>query len=185
MVGKSRSQKRNLQLVRAREEMGLTAKDFAKKAKISYGEYLRYENSGKRPFGAKKELLRGAKKICDYHALSPSHFWPNYCFATEIEVAGEIFEERQIIPNPEEILSTRGMQDAIRQALATLTPREEKILRMHFGIGEETDSSANGSFQNFMVTRTRIRQIEAKALRKLALCKLRHPSKSRILGQFF
>jgi RNA polymerase primary sigma factor len=65
------------------------------------------------------------------------------------------------------------------KALATLTPREEKVLRMRFGIGEKSDHTLEEVGQNFDVTRERIRQIEAKALRKL-----RHPSRSKKLRAF-
>ena len=65
------------------------------------------------------------------------------------------------------------------KALATLTPREEKVLRMRFGIGERSDHTLEEVGQNFDVTRERIRQIEAKALRKL-----RHPSRSKKLRAF-
>ena len=63
--------------------------------------------------------------------------------------------------------------------LATLTPREEKVLRMRFGIGEKSDHTLEEVGRDFCVTRERIRQIEAKALRKL-----RHPSRSRQLRSF-
>jgi len=63
--------------------------------------------------------------------------------------------------------------------LATLTPREEKVLRMRFGIGEKSDHTLEEVGQDFYVTRERIRQIEAKALRKL-----RHPTRSKKLASF-
>ena len=66
-----------------------------------------------------------------------------------------------------------------RRVLATLTPREERVLRMRFGIGEESDHTLEEVGQDFNVTRERIRQIEAKALRKL-----RHPSRSGKLKTF-
>ena len=66
-----------------------------------------------------------------------------------------------------------------RKVLATLTPREEKVLRMRFGIGEKSDHTLEEVGQDFFVTRERIRQIEAKALKKL-----RHPSRSRKLKTF-
>jgi RNA polymerase primary sigma factor len=68
---------------------------------------------------------------------------------------------------------------ADRKVLATLTPREEKVLRMRFGIGEKSDHTLEEVGQDFDVTRERIRQIEAKALRKL-----RHPSRSKRLRSF-
>ena len=63
--------------------------------------------------------------------------------------------------------------------IKTLTPREEKVLRMRFGIGEKSDHTLEEVGQDFEVTRERIRQIEAKALRKL-----RHPSRSKQLKSF-
>ena len=69
--------------------------------------------------------------------------------------------------------------DEWRERMATLTPREEKVLRMRFGIGEKADHTLEEVGQDFAVTRERIRQIEAKALRKL-----RHPTRSRKLKSF-
>ena len=63
--------------------------------------------------------------------------------------------------------------------LAFLTPREERVLRMRFGIGMNSDHTLEEVGQQFLVTRERIRQIEAKGLRKL-----KHPSRSRILRTF-
>jgi RNA polymerase primary sigma factor len=66
-----------------------------------------------------------------------------------------------------------------RQLLSTLAPREARVLRMRFGIGEQSNRTLEEVGQDFDVTRERIRQIEAKALRKL-----RHPSRSRSLKGF-
>ena len=68
------------------------------------------------------------------------------------------------------------MRETTTRVLATLTPREERVLRMRFGIGMNTDHTLEEVGQQFSVTRERIRQIEAKALRKL-----KHPSRSRKL----
>ena len=72
-----------------------------------------------------------------------------------------------------------GLAEQTRRVLTTLTPREEKVLRMRFGIGEKADHTLEEVGRDFSVTRERIRQIEAKALRKL-----RHPSRSRKLKSF-
>ncbi len=84
------------------------------------------------------------------------------------------------------VLASGGWDNTVRlwavpsgQAVATLTPREEKVLRMRFGIGEKSDHTLEEVGQDFEVTRERIRQIEAKALRKL-----RHPSRSKRLKSF-
>ena len=69
-----------------------------------------------------------------------------------------------------------SLEEQTRKVLATLTPREEQILRLRFGIGEKSDYTLEEVGQRFAVTRERIRQIEAKALRKL-----RSPNRSRTL----
>ena len=73
----------------------------------------------------------------------------------------------------------QNLSDQTEKALATLTPREEKVLRMRFGIGERSDHTLEEVGRSFGVTRERIRQIEAKALRKL-----RHPSRSKSLRDY-
>src|SRR6185437_3350453 len=71
------------------------------------------------------------------------------------------------------------LKETVTRVLASLTPREERVLRMRFGIGMNTDHTLEEVGQQFSVTRERIRQIEAKALRKL-----KHPSRSRKLRSF-
>ena len=72
-----------------------------------------------------------------------------------------------------------NLAENTRKVLSTLTPREEQVLKMRFGIGEKANHTLEEVGQDFEVTRERIRQIEAKALRKL-----RHPSRSRMLKGF-
>ena len=91
---------------------------------------------------------------------------------------GDLIENRNSI-NPAEQTANNELADQVRAALATLTPREEKILRMRFGVGEKSDHTLEEVGQDFNVTRERIRQIEAKALRKL-----RHPSRAKTLSAF-
>jgi RNA polymerase primary sigma factor len=73
----------------------------------------------------------------------------------------------------------KNLRDSTTQILATLTPREERVLRMRFGIGMSTDHTLEEVGQQFSVTRERIRQIEAKALKKL-----RHPSRARSMKSY-
>jgi RNA polymerase primary sigma factor len=80
---------------------------------------------------------------------------------------------------PSDAAVSLNLAEQTRKVLATLTPREEKVLRMRFGIGEKADHTLEEVGQDFAVTRERIRQIEAKALRKL-----RHPTRSRKLKSF-
>ncbi|MGI9548738.1 MAG: RNA polymerase sigma factor RpoD [Bdellovibrionales bacterium] len=91
---------------------------------------------------------------------------------------GDFIEDQNVV-NPSFAISNLNLVDQTRKVLASLTPREEKVLRMRFGIGEESHHTLEEVGQDFNVTRERIRQIEAKALRKL-----RHPSRSGKLKNF-
>ena len=91
---------------------------------------------------------------------------------------GDFIEDKKVI-NPAEAIVNLNLAEQTRRVLSTLTAREEKVLRMRFGIGEESDHTLEEVGQDFNVTRERIRQIEAKALRKL-----RHPSRSNKLKAF-
>ena len=91
---------------------------------------------------------------------------------------GDFIENKSVI-NPSSAMVNLNLIEQTRRVLSTLTPREERVLRMRFGIGEESDHTLEEVGQDFNVTRERIRQIEAKALRKL-----RHPSRSDKLKAF-
>jgi len=91
---------------------------------------------------------------------------------------GDFIEDKGVI-SPSDAVISMNLAEQTRKVLATLTPREEKVLRMRFGIGERSDHTLEEVGQDFEVTRERIRQIEAKALRKL-----RHPSRSKRLKSF-
>jgi len=91
---------------------------------------------------------------------------------------GDFIEDKKVL-SPGDAVVNFGLSEQTRRVLRTLTPREEKVLRMRFGIGEKADHTLEEVGRDFSVTRERIRQIEAKALRKL-----RHPSRSRKLKSF-
>ncbi|MBI5446154.1 MAG: RNA polymerase sigma factor RpoD [Deltaproteobacteria bacterium] len=91
---------------------------------------------------------------------------------------GDFIEDKKAIP-PDDAAVLSNLAEKTREVLATLTPREEKVLRMRFGIGEKSDHTLEEVGRDFAVTRERIRQIEAKALHKL-----RHPTRSRKLKSF-
>jgi RNA polymerase primary sigma factor len=91
---------------------------------------------------------------------------------------GDFIEDKAVI-SPQEAVISANLSEQTRKVLASLTPREEKVLRMRFGIGEKYDHTLEEVGQDFDVTRERIRQIEAKALRKL-----RHPSRAKKLKSF-
>ncbi|NNG01657.1 MAG: RNA polymerase sigma factor RpoD [Desulfobacteraceae bacterium] len=91
---------------------------------------------------------------------------------------GDFIEDKKFML-PSDAAVSMNLAEQTRKVLATLTPREEKVLRMRFGIGEKADHTLEEVGQDFTVTRERIRQIEAKALRKL-----RHPTRSKKLKSF-
>ena len=91
---------------------------------------------------------------------------------------GDFIEDKKVV-SPADAVINLNLCEQTRKVLATLTPREEKVLRMRFGIGQKADHTLEEVGRDFAVTRERIRQIEAKALRKL-----RHPSRAKKLRSF-
>jgi RNA polymerase primary sigma factor len=91
---------------------------------------------------------------------------------------GDFIEDRNVL-SPSDAVINLNLKEQTDQVLKTLTPREEKVIKMRFGVGDGSEHTLEEVGQNFAVTRERIRQIEAKALRKL-----RHPSRSRKLKAF-
>jgi RNA polymerase primary sigma factor len=91
---------------------------------------------------------------------------------------GDFIEDKNAV-SPQDAIVSNNLAENARRVLATLSPREEQVLKMRFGIGERANHTLEEVGQDFDVTRERIRQIEAKALRKL-----RHPSRSRLLKSF-
>ena len=92
---------------------------------------------------------------------------------------GDFIEDKQEI-SPAEAVINLNLKEQIENVLRTLTPREEKVIKMRFGVGDDGEHTLEEVGQNFAVTRERIRQIEVKALRKL-----RYPARSRRLRAFF
>ena len=92
---------------------------------------------------------------------------------------GDFIEDRQVV-SPAEAVIDLNLKEHTEHVLRTLTPREEKVIKMRFGVGDGSEHTLEEVGQNFAVTRERIRQIEAKALRKL-----RHASRSQRLRAFF
>jgi RNA polymerase primary sigma factor len=97
----------------------------------------------------------------------------------EDSILGDFIEDTRVI-NPAHATVNLALAETTRKILSTLTPREEKVLRMRFGIGERYDHTLEEVGKDFNVTRERIRQIEAKALRKL-----RHPNRSKKLRIYY
>ncbi len=91
---------------------------------------------------------------------------------------GDFIEDRQVL-SPIEAVLVSNLQDQTRRVLKSLTPREEQVLKMRFGVGDGSEHTLEEVGRSFNVTRERIRQIESKALRKL-----RHPSRAKKLKPF-
>ena len=91
---------------------------------------------------------------------------------------GDFIEDRQVV-SPSDAVINLNLKEQTASVLRSLTPREERVIKMRFGVGDGSEHTLEEVGQNFAVTRERIRQIEAKALRKL-----RHPSRSRKLKAF-
>src|SRR6202041_591252 len=91
---------------------------------------------------------------------------------------GDFIEDRQAVSPSDAVISV-NLKDQTAQVLRTLTAREERVIKMRFGLEDGSEHTLEEVGQSFQVTRERIRQIEAKALRKL-----RHPSRSRKLRAF-
>ena len=115
-----------------------------------------------------KEVLRAAKKTLSLETPIGDG---------EDSSLSDFIENEQVV-SPLDIVLSKNLSDQTRKVLATLTPREEKVLRMRFGIGEEREYTLEEVGEYFSVTRERIRQIEGKALRKL-----RHPLRSKNLKE--
>jgi len=96
----------------------------------------------------------------------------------EDESLGDLIEDKDAVV-PIDAVIQLNLRQATKRALASLNPREERIIRMRFGIGMSTDQTLDEVGRHFSVSRERIRQIEAKALRKL-----KHHYRSRILRSF-
>ncbi len=123
--------------------------------------------------GMSADKVRGIQKV----AKEPLSFETPVGDEEESRLGDFIEDERAVLPIDSAIASS--LREATRRVLASLNAREERVLRMRFGIGMSNDRTLEEVGQQFAVSRERIRQIEAKALRKL-----KHPSRSTILRSF-
>lgn len=190
---------RNNVMIRLREEMGFTsASAFCKAAKINYEQYNALENMRSSPIYPDTERRRKlgyvgwtsvAREIAAFHGVDLATLWPDAVLRMrKVFSVGEFDENdirslgssvRALQESPEEAVEVVQLQSRVRRVLSTLTPREEKVIRMRFGIGEPSDRTLEEIGEKFHVTRERTRMIEAKALRKL-----RHPARSKMLRDF-
>ena len=122
--------------------------------------------------------------ISSWHSDRDS-IWKIYCLLYTSDAAdeedsslGDFIEDKNALI-PIDAAAKSSLRDTTTRILSSLTPREERVLRMRFGIGMNSDHTLEEVGQQFSVTRERIRQIEAKALRKL-----KHPTRARKLKTF-
>ena len=182
----------NNQLRQRREELELSCPKFAEKIGVSYARYLDYETLKSNPYKRSGELTDVALKICEFHGLSADELFPQAIEQLAKRIVTHQFDAsevrmfmastgaaRLLVPSPDEFLEDYDLCCTTRKVLATLTPREEKVLRMRFGIGEEKEFTCKEIGDDFEITPSRATQIEDKALRKL-----RHPSRSKKVRQF-
>ena len=113
-----------------------------------------------------------------YTETMMEYIYDQYCLIYNMEETLDFIEDKMAV-QPLEAAIHANLRETTTRILASLTPREERVLRMRFGIGMNTDHTLEEVGQQFSVTRERIRQIEAKALRKL-----KHPTRSRKLRSF-
>lgn len=169
--------------------------EFCRIHKLSLAAVRAYLNLSSRPFkriGAWWGWMPTAKKIAEATGLTPTELFPFglYEYTGPTRMAREIpmerylplssltREQRLLPPNQEPEIINHEMSDAVGQMLATLTPREERVIRMRFGFDGYSRTLAEVA-DELAVTRERIRQIESKAFRKL-----RHPSRTKRIRSF-
>lgn len=187
---------RNNRLKQRREELGMTQREFAQAVGIQVSSYCALETMKKAP--TKKRVLRdGAlwrttvQKIADFHGLSPEELFPPAVLAVVtpkivrrmdgMELA-ELMSgaDRRGLPDQMQHAIEADLSREVAKQLGTLTPKEEDVIRMRFGLNADgSPHTLDDIGAKYGVQQERIRQIEAKALRKL-----RHPSRSRRLKVF-
>ncbi len=130
-------------------------------------------------YGLAKKLGISLEAVRSIHALAKEPVSLETPLGEEEDSRlGDLIEDENAV-RPLDAAIQANLREITTRALQTLTPREERVLRMRFGIGVSSDHTLEQVGQQFFVTRERIRQIEAKAIRKL-----KHPSRSRKLRSF-
>lgn len=155
------------------------------------GEYL---NLCRSPYDRKTgELRQSAKQICDVSGLGPNELFPPDLYAASLswpKIRSVEIPSSRLLPigsarrlalpaSQHDDIERDELRQTMQSVLSTLTPREQKVLSFRFGIGDNEEHTLQQSADSFRVSRERIRQIEAKAIRKL-----RHPSRSKQLEPF-
>ncbi len=150
--------------------------------KISKIKHTFLQEHGREPTHAElaKELNIDEKKIKNIIKISKEPISLETPVGDGEDAFIKDFIENEDESSPADIVANNDLKERVREVLKTLTPREEKVLKMRFGIDVASEHTLEEVGKDFSVTRERIRQIEVKALRKL-----RHPSRSKRLQSFF
>ena len=148
---------------------------------VHYTQKALYQEFGREPtlFEVAERLEHDPKKLADLMRLTREPTSLDAPVATESDSKVADFIEDTSAHGPDDVFDEASLREQIEDALAFLTPREEKVVRMRYGIGEPTQYSLEEIGQRFNLTRERIRQIELKAIRKL-----RHTKRSQPLSVF-
>lgn len=190
----------NNQLRERREERGFSVPSFAEIADVEYGAYLALETlraspltSGRGPRGPRPiEWRQIALRIAEFWDVDVAVLWPDEILAVErssSEIRVDAEEFRALIENRQslaafDLLANKELNHQLVEALAVLNPREQRVIRGRFGIDGDTHAGHLGMTlddlsEELGICRARVRQIEAKALRKL-----RHPSVAAVLKAY-
>lgn len=181
----------NNRILQRREELGLSQQSLAVAANIPLSVYCAMETLRYVPVGKDGEWLGPSVRLANFHCVEPEELWPDSVREMgEVSVMSKLLSPSELrrlvspplesaLPAPDEVLESRELEKASRKVLATLTPREEKVIRLRFGIGEKGEHTFEEIGEKYQVGRERIRQVEAHALRKL-----RHRSRAKHLIPF-
>jgi len=141
--------------------------------KVHYTKKALYQSLGREPSLTElsEELNMELEKVDELLQLTREPISLDTPVADDSESTIGAFIEDSSIPAPGNVLEEANLREQISEALSELSPREEKVIRMRYGIGEPTQFSLEEIGQKFFLTRERIRQIELKALKKLKMSK--------------
>ena len=150
--------------------------------KINKIKHSYLQEKGREPTHAElaKELNLDEKKIKNILKISKEPISLETPVGDDEDASIKDFIESESDLSPSEQVTSSDLKERVREILKTLTPREEKVLKMRFGIDVASEHTLEEVGKDFSVTRERIRQIEVKALKKL-----RHPSRIKKLQAFF
>ena len=170
------------ELLRRRLGCGCSQAEICRAARVHPGDYGLMEKGKCSPF-ALGRWSTDARRLAHFYGCTPEDLFPTHVHEHPAGLA-EVMElderaKNALTATAEHFLDYLELSSVIKRVLATLTPREEKVLRMRFGLDEQCAHTQAEVGQDFEVTRERIRQIEAKALRKL-----RHPGRAKLLEEF-